>query len=188
MLSVVLLLLAAGEGFEACGEEDGIAIASRRVPGSGFVELRFVTEARGEVEAMCSAAFGSGHLEPGEPHVSLREVLRESRDTRVTYEQISPPLISKRDYVLRRTRTHPDAGTCRVDFSSAADAPLRPGLIRLRELSGSFVFQALGEGRVRVEHRIHMDPGGALAPFVVEPSRQRAGVEWLRRLLGRSAG
>lgn len=185
-MSVVLVLLAAGESFETCGERDGIAIASRHVPGSDFLELRFVVETTGDVERMCSAAFGSGALDPAEPHVSLREVIRESLDVRVTYEQIRPPMISPRDYVISRTRSHPTAGTCRVDFVSSDDAPVRPGMLRLRKLAGSFEFKPLPDGRVRLEHRIHMDPGGALRPFVVEPSRQKLGAEWIRRLLGRA--
>lgn len=186
MIGALMLLLASGEGFETCGERDGISIASRRVPGSGFVELRFILETRGDLEAMCSAAFGTGKVAAGEPHVNLRQVLEESAHTRVTYEQITPPMISPRDYVLSSSRSWPAPGTCRVDFVSTDDAPLRPGLVRLKHLAGSFLFQALGGGRVRLEHRIHMDPGGALAPFVVEPSRERLGAEWIRRLAPRS--
>jgi hypothetical protein len=177
------LLLAAGADFETCGERDGVSIASRSVPGSGFVELRFTVETIGDVETMCRAAYGSGKVEPGEPHVNLRQILKESADTRVTYEQIAPPMISPRDYVLSSTRSYPSPGSCRVDFVSTDDAPRRPGLVRLKHLAGSFLFQSLGGGRVRLEHRIHMDPGGALAPFVVEPSRERLGVEWVRRLV-----
>ena len=178
----LLVVMAAGGGFKPCGERDGVTIASRPVAGSGFVELLFTLETRGDLETMCSAAFGTAKIEPGEPHVNHRQVLEESADTRVTYEQIAPPVISPRDYVLSRTRTHPASGGCRVDFVSIDDAPLRPGLLRLKRLAGSFVFEALGGGRVRVEHRIHMDPGGALAPFVVEPSRERLGAEWVRRI------
>lgn len=185
MVSALLVLLAAGGGFKPCGERDGVTIASRRVAGSGFVELLFTVETKGDVETMCSAAFGTAKIEPGEPHVNLRQVLEESADARVTYEQIAPPAVSRRDYVLSRTRTHPAEGACRVDFVSV-DAPLRPGLLRLKHLAGSFVFEALGGGRVRVEHRIHMDPGGALAPFMVEPSREKLGAEWLRHLAPRS--
>lgn len=180
---VMLFALAAGDGFETCGERDGIEIASRPVPGSGFVELRFTVETQGDVETMCRAAFGSGKVEPGEPHVNLRQVITESKDARITYEQITPPMISPRDYVLTSTRSHPAPGACRVDFVSSDDAPLRPGLVRLKHLAGSFLFQSLGGGRVRLEHRIHMDPGGTLAPFVVEPSRERLGAEWVRRLV-----
>ncbi len=186
MVSALLVLLAAGDGFETCGERDGIAIASRPVPGSGFLEFRFTLEAAGDVESMCSAAFGSGKIEPGEPHVNLRQVLSESLDTRTTYEQIAPPLISPRDFVLSLTRSHPASGGCRVDFVTVDEVPQRPGLVRLKRLAGSFTFQALEGGRVRLVHRIHMDPGGALAPFVVEPSRQKLGAEWVRRLVPRS--
>ena len=125
MVSALLLLLAAGEAFETCGERDGIAISSRPVAGSGFVELRFTVETRGDVETMCRAAFGTGKVEPGEPHVNLRQVIKQSTDARITYEQIAPPMISPRDYVL--TSSYPATGACRVDFVSTDDAPLRPG-------------------------------------------------------------
>ena len=123
MVSALLVLLGTGGGFKPCGERDGVAIASRPVPGSGFKELRFTLETRGDVEALCSAAFGTAKIEPGEPHVNLRQVLEESADARVTYEQIAPPVISPRDYVLSRTRSRPASGGCRVDFVSIDDAP-----------------------------------------------------------------
>ncbi len=185
MVSALLVLLGAG-GFKPCGVHDGVAIASRRVPGSSFKELRFTLEIRGDVETLCSAAFGTAQIEPGEPHVTVRQVLEESAHARVTYEQIAPPVISPRDYVLSRTRTHPASGGCRVDFVSVDDAPVRPGLMRLKHLAGSFVFEAIDDGRVRLEHRIHMDPGGALAPFMVEPSRKKLGAQWVRRLAPRA--
>jgi hypothetical protein len=182
MVSALVVLLAASDGFKPCGQHEGVAIASRRVAGSPFVELRFTLEAEGDLDAMCGAAFGSGKIEPNEQNVKLRQVLEESEDARVSYEQIAPPMVSRRDFVMSLTRSHPQPGACRVEFTSVDSAPKRPGLIRLKHISGSFVFRPLAGGRVGVEHRIHMEPGGALAPFMVEPSRQRLGAELVRRI------
>lgn len=183
MLSLLALLLAAGDGFEGCGELDGVGIASRKVAGSPFVEYRFTLDTEGDVERLCARAFGTGAVQPGEPHVRLRQVLQELADERVTYEQIAPPVVSARDVVVR-TRREAGPGRCRVEFRSADDAPVREGFVRLKHLEGSYLFERRPDGRVRVEHRVHVDLGGSLSPFLVEGSRRTVGVDWLLRLVG----
>ncbi len=183
MLTVLLLVLAAGDGFEGCGEEGGVAIASRKVAGSGYLEYRFSVDADGDVERLCRLAYGSGAVRPGEPHVRLRQVLQELADERLTYEQIAPPVVSARDVVVRTSRAS-SPGSCRVEFRSTDDAPLREGYVRMRRLSGSYLFEERPGGRVHVEHRIHVDLGGSLSPFLVEGSRRTVGVDWLLRLIG----
>jgi hypothetical protein len=183
VLTLLALLMAAGDGFEGCGEVSGVSVASRPVVGSAFSELRFTLDVPGDAQAMCARAFGTGQIEPGEPHVRLRQVLRELADVRITYEQLSPPVVDPRDYVLERTRTVLPKGSCRVDFKNA-DAPLKEGYVRLRRLAGSYVFEPLPNGLVHVEHRIHLDLGGSLSPMLVEPSRRTMGAQWLKRLLG----
>jgi hypothetical protein len=183
VLSLLAILLAAGDGFEGCGELDGVGIASRRVDGSPFVEYRFTLETTGEVEQLCARAYGTGALQPGEPHVRLRTVLQELADERLTYEQVAPPVVSARDVVLR-TRRSTGPGLCRVEFRSTDDAPLREGYVRMKHLEGSYLFEKRPGGRVHVEHRIHVDLGGSLSPFLVEGSRRTVGVDWLLRLVG----
>lgn len=183
MLSL-LGLLAAGDGFEGCGDFGGVAVAARPVDGSPYAELRFTLDVRGDVQDMCTRAWGTGRVEPGEPHVRLRQVLEELEDERVTWEVLAPPVIEPRSYVLRRTRRALPSGACRVEFRSADDAPLREGTLRLKHLAGSFVFEPRPGGLVHVEHRIHLDLGGSISPFLVERSRKELGAQWLKRLLG----
>lgn len=183
MLSLLALVLAAGDGFEGCGEVDGVGIASRKVQGSPFVEYRFTLDTVGEVEQLCTRAYGTGELKPGEPHVRLRQVLQELADERLTYEQVAPPVVSARDVVLR-TRKSTAPGSCRVEFRSTDDAPRREGYVRMKHLEGSYLFERRPDGRVHVEHRIHVDLGGSLSPFLVESSRRTVGVDWLLRLVG----
>lgn len=181
MMRALLMVaaLAAAGGFE----RSDIAVSTARVPGSPFAEFRFVLDGTGDLETLCARAFGTSGIDPGEP-VTLRVVLRESTDERVSYEQISPPVVSRRDYVVRRTRSHPAPGSCRIDFVSVDGEPPRRGLVRLRRLAGSFVFEQQPGGRVRIDHRIHLDPGGSVPSWMVEPSIRSMGVETVTRVLG----
>lgn len=182
MMSTFMLVVLA-QAFTVKAVEDGVEVSWRPVPGSGFSELRFVGESAGDVETLCTKAFGTGKFDPDEPHLVSRALISDTGDERVTWDEIAPPMVSRRDYVMRSVRTR-TAGKCRIDFAAFDDPahPARDGVVRLSALRGSFTFEAVG-ARVRVEHRVHMDPGGLLAPFVVEGSRERMSLAWMKRLL-----
>jgi hypothetical protein len=109
--------------------------------------------------------------------------LRATPGERVTWELIAPPMVSKRDMVVRTQRQDTPRG-CRVDFE-AIEGPAHADedAVRVAALRGSFVVTPGVGGKLHVEHRIHFDPGGLLSPFVVEPGRRSVGVAWLRRLV-----
>ncbi|MBE2251349.1 MAG: hypothetical protein IAE78_17545 [Myxococcus sp.] len=185
MIAAALVLVLGQGGFVTKGVERGVEISWRAVPGSGFCELRFVAEADAGVEALCARAFGDGRDSADEPYLVSRTLVSDSADERVTWDRIAPPMVSQRDYVVRRVRNR-GAGVCRVDFE-AFDDPGRPppsDVVRLKALKGSFVFERQPSGVVRVEHRVHMDPGGWLSPVVVEGTRERMSLAWMKRVLG----
>jgi hypothetical protein len=181
--ALLMLSLAAASDFVERGVWDGVTVSARAVPGSDYRELRFVALARGTLESLCQRAYGDKDRTPAEPYLVSREVMSEAPDERVTYERIAPPLVSRRDYVLRRWRQRSSPGSCRVDFVSVDGAPEREGWVRLKRLAGSFLLEQQPDGRVRIEHRIHMDPGGLLTPILVEPTRQELGLNFMRGLL-----
>lgn len=180
---LLALALAAADGFVERGTWDGVAVSTRAVPGSSFAELRFVARGRGSLAALCDRAFGSREARADEPHLLSRQVLSEGPDERVTYERIAPPLVSRRDYVVRRQKSWLSPRVCRVEFASLDGEPEQEGWVRLKRLAGSFLLEEEPGGTVKVEHRIHMDPGGLLTPVLVEATRQRMGLEWMQRFL-----
>lgn len=184
MLAFVVLLVASSDGFTRVGEAQGVLVESRPVAGSAFVELRVTTVVAGDAERLCARAFGTGRVEAGE-NVDSRQVLAESDDERVTYEQIAPPMVSRRDYALRSRRVRPSPGTCRVEFEAANELapPPRTGQVRIEQLKGFFAFEQLPDGRVKVTHQIHMDPGGQIAPWMAEATRRDLSVASVRRLV-----
>lgn len=185
MTGVLLLLALGAADFSRVSDDDGVLVESRPVSGSAWLEYRVTTTARGDVEALCARAFGTGEMDPSEPHLVARTVLFEKVDERITWDQIAPPMVSHRDYVVRRTRVHGPGGECRVEFhADAAHAPPpKDGWVRIEVLDGAFVFSPLPGGKVRVTHTVHMEPGGLIAPFVAEPTRLQMAVAWVRRLI-----
>lgn len=184
MTGLVLLVALGAADFSRVADDDGVLVESRPVDGSAWLEYRVTTTTTGDVEALCARAFGTGAMDPEEPHLISRIVLLERKDERVTWDQIAPPMVSRRDYVVRRTRTHGPAGECRVEFHSdpSLAPPPKEGWVRIEVLHGAFVFTPLPGGKVRVVHTVHMEPGGLIAPFVAEPQRRQMAVAWVRRL------
>lgn len=184
MMGALLLALLASNAFTKVSDEGGVLLESREVPGSAWLEYRASATAPGNVEALCARAYGTSGIDAGEPHLVSRRVLFEAPDERVTWDRISPPMVSGRDYVVRRTRTRGADGSCRVEFH--ADPSLAPpevsGWVRITVLRGSFVFEPLPGGLVRITHQVHMDPGGLITPVLAESTRRRMAVAWVRRL------
>src|ERR1700678_3741635 len=99
ILALLLPLLATTDAeYTRVDEADGIVVEQRPVAGSKFVELRLTASTARTPEALCVAAFGDGKLDSGDPEVKSRQVLEEEPDLRVTYDQVSAPVVSDRDY------------------------------------------------------------------------------------------
>lgn len=183
MVNVVLVLVLSQVGeFQRVGVIEGVTVESRRRSGSSFVELRLRTTSPTSVGSLCDAAFGDGSIPKDDPWVRERKVLVSKGDERLTYERIRAPLVADRDYVMRLRRMR-EASRCVVQFSVVPDiAPLTDGVVRLTVLKGEWRFEAAG-GQTMIEYTSHSEPGGGLAPFIVEGPRQSTEIEVVKRLV-----
>jgi hypothetical protein len=182
---VTMALLATEPAFEKVSESDGVTIEQRRVPGSKFAELRFTTLSDKTPKSLCDAAFGDGKFDPQEPDLKARTVLSESENERITYDEISPPLVSNRDYVIRARRSW-EGATCRMAFEALTDQGPAPkdGWVRLTKVKGSWVFEP-SESRTRITYVVYSDPAGSIPPFLVEGNRQKLGLRWIKMIESR---
>ena len=190
MTSLLLLgVLAAEPEFKKVDTVDGVLIESRPVAGSGVVELKLTTGTDKTVKSLCEAAFGTGKFDPEEPDLKSRIIVSESENERVTYEQISPPVVANRDYAVRAKRVLNEDGSCRMSFEAANElAPKQPdGWVRIAKLKGAWIFEPEAEGKTKVTYLIHSDPGGAIPAFMVEGSRKKIALQWVKKILGRGA-
>ena len=172
--------------FEKVSESDGITIEQRSVAGSKFVELKFTKETDKSVRSLCDAAFGDGKFDAAEPDLKSRAIIQEAADERVTYEQITPPIVSNRDYVVRARRL--TAGTaCRMTFEAANELGPKPpdGWVRVSKLKGYWLFEPLEGGKTKLTYVVFTDPGGSIPPFLVEGNRRKLGVNWVKMIESR---
>ncbi len=181
---LIPLLVTADAAWSKVDDSDGILIESRPVAGSKYAELRLTATAGRPPEELCTAAFGTGQLDPNSPEVKSRQVLEQTADMRVVYDQVSAPFVSDRDYAVRLRRVH-SANACEVFFEIANDKapPLKSGSVRIEEISAHWRFEAAG-GKTQIIYTLHSDPGGSLPVFLVESSAKKNAVRKLKVLLG----
>lgn len=189
ILALVVLAAAPAVGpFAFVEEVHGIRVEAREVKDSSFSELRLSTTSNKSVEALCDAAFGDGSIPPGDPYLRERKVLSTTRDERVTYDRVSPPLISERDYAVRVRRVH-DGSACVVRFelaNEAAPPPVR-GRVRLSRLAGTWRFVRAASGVTQVTYTAHSEPGGDVSAFIAEGPRRATEIDVVRRTLARAS-
>ncbi len=186
MISLLLILAAAPE-WKELDSVDGISMSARTVPDERVVELKLTAVSSASVAKLCEAAFGPEGLDPNEPDITLRRVLRESPGERVTYEQISPPIVSNRDYAVRSKKQELPNGSCRVTFAAANELapPLPKGFVRISKLSGSWDFELVGT-QTRITYVIFADPGGSIPAVFIEGSRRKTAVAWMKLVVHRA--
>ncbi|MFZ5444755.1 MAG: START domain-containing protein [Myxococcota bacterium] len=184
--ALISLLVLAGSDFSLVEETDGIRIESRPVAGSNIVELRLTTTTSKAPGPLCDAAFGEGKFDPEEPDLKSRKILSESADERVTYDQISPPVVANRDYAVRAKRIRTSDDLCVMTFTAANElAPPRPdGWVRITKLWGEWRFERV-EGKTKVTYVVFSDPAGSIPAFMVEGSRRKMAVKWLKMIISR---
>lgn len=188
MIAPILLVLAAAPDWKQLDPVDGIAMSSRELPGERLVELKLTVLSKLSIPKLCSAAFGPKGLDPNEPDITLRRVIREAPGELVTYEQISPPIVNNRDYAVRAIKEVLPSGGCRVTFAAANELapPVPSGFVRIQKLHGSWDFEAAAE-QTKVTYVIFADPAGAIPAAFIEGSRRKTAVAWMKLVLNRAA-
>ncbi|MDX2008920.1 MAG: START domain-containing protein [Myxococcaceae bacterium] len=184
MIQLALVaILSAEPAWEKVGETDGVTIEQRPVAGSQFVELRFSLITDKTPKSLCDAAFGDGKFDPQEPDLKARTVLSEAADERVTYEEITPPVVSNRDYVVRARRSW-EGPACRMTFEALNEGGPRPkdGWVRITKVRGFWLFEPTDNGKTRLTYVVFSDPAGSIPPFLVEGNRRKLGVRWVKMI------
>jgi hypothetical protein len=114
------------------------------------------------------------------PYVTEARVISSDGGKRVSYQRISPPMVSDRDYTLRVTcETRPTpGGTCfcnRWEAANELGPPEKPGVTRVKISEGSWLLEPQDEGRkTRATYCIFSDSGGSLPKFVTNSASRTA--------------
>ncbi|MFO0595824.1 MAG: hypothetical protein U0228_10980 [Myxococcaceae bacterium] len=179
----LLVVLGSDDGWSKVETREGITVESRKVKDSSFLELRLTTTSKKSLASLCDEAWGDGKFDPTEPDLKLRTVLQESATERVVYEQITPPVVSPRDYALRFTLERTEH-TCIVKYVTAPElAPALPkGFVRIERQWGSWTLTE-ADGVVTVVFITYADPGGALPAFITSGGHRNESVNRVKLFL-----
>jgi hypothetical protein len=142
-LAIVLLASAAladpQSEWRPDGVVDGMRVDRRDVAGSSFDELRVTGTSRVSLTRLCDALYPKRVDDKIEGRFLKRELLRETERDRWTYEQVSVPVVSNRDYVMHvRLEKPASSGRCEVSFQTENDGvrPPPPGFVRIAAIRG----------------------------------------------------
>lgn len=191
LLTVLLLAQSAAEvldgdrPFEAMGTSDGARVSRRAVAGSPFFAWRVERDTTFPTEALCTAVFEWGSKEADAPGLLVNRVLVDGDDERVTYSQMSQPIVANRDYALRLKRERFPDGGCRIRFETANElAPPSPkGAVRIEKLFGEWLMTPLPSGGATLRYTLFSDPAGSVPAFLVHGPARTSTVESFHRAL-----
>ena len=156
-------------------DKDGVALHRRQRP------LSYESKAVGEIDA--STDLVHAVLDDAEsyssfmPYIAECRVLKREDRTIVTYQRISAPMASDRDYTVRVQTTVKKTETGTSYFShwetdNAAGPPEKRGVIRVTLCEGSWLLEPAGPNKTRATYTIYTDSGGMIPKFIKESGSQ----------------
>jgi hypothetical protein len=111
------------------------------------------------------------------PYTAECRVLKRERNSVLTYQRISAPLTSDRDYTVRiRTSSKPVEGGIsyfsRWETENALGPQEKPGVVRVKLCEGSWLLEPVGPNTTRATYTIYTDSGGAIPAFIKNTGSQ----------------
>lgn len=175
--------------WRADGVYDGVQVERRDVPSSSFDELRLSIVSSSDIQRLCDAIYPARLAAKPEPRFKKQVLLRETPTERWTYEQVSVPVVSDRDYVMHATLEQPaSSGHCSIAFQTEDDPAHPPvrGLVRIPAIRGHWDIFPIAPGKVSVQYRIFSEPGGGVPAFLARSGQRSAAIEFMKIILARA--
>jgi hypothetical protein len=171
------------------GIYDGVQVDRRDVPSSSFDELRLSIVSSSDMQRLCDAIYPTRLSARPERRFKKQVLLRESSTERWTYEQVSVPVVSDRDYVMHVKLEQPaSSGHCSIAFQTEEDPahPPVPGFVRIPVIRGHWDVFPVSPGKVSVQYRIFSEPGGGVPAFLARKGQRNAAVDFMKIILARA--
>lgn len=172
------------------GMINGVHVEHRDIPGSKFTELRLSTLSAASVQSLCDAIYPKELPNRLERRFKRVDLLKQTPTDRWTYEQISVPVVSDRDYVVHAKLEQPaSTGHCVVSFASEDDPahPPVPGFVRIPVIRGHWDVFPVDGGQVSVQYRIFSEPGGGVPAFLSRGGQRDAAIDFMKIILARAS-
>jgi hypothetical protein len=153
------------------GNQDGILTYSRRTPGSRFATLRGITVIDARMETIGQVLRDISGYPDWMHKCKSSSVIRKVDDNNMTVHVVMGlPVVSDRDLVVRADTVYDLSkarGIVNLGLADDPSVPVPEEAVRMREFTGTFVFEYLAREKTGMVYTYHADPGGALPAFAV---------------------
>jgi hypothetical protein len=170
------------------GVVDGIHVEKREVTGSSFDELQVTAQSPGTLESLCLAVYPKPFSGKLEGRLKAKELLRETENERWTYERVSVPVVSDRDYVLHyKLEQAAPSGRCELSFETLSEGvrPSPPGVVRIPVIRGHWSLAPVAGGKVAIRYQIFTEPGGGVPAFLARSGMRDSAVDYMKIVLSK---
>jgi ribosome-associated toxin RatA of RatAB toxin-antitoxin module len=176
--------------WQTLSDRDGVLVERRSHTGSEFYEVRATTESPLSPAAIFETIWRQREHPQFVPYLKRLELLSDSGDERLTYEQVAVPLARDRDYTIRlRKRVDQEAQRYEIVFAIANEAGPPPdgSHVRVAQIRGRWLIEPGRDGRgARVRYEVLSDPGGIIPSWVVNRVQGEAAASLVRAMLQRT--
>jgi len=176
--------------WQMLSDREGMLVERRAHAGSGFYEVRATTHSPLPPAAIFDTIWRQREHPQFVPYLKRLDLLSDTGDERVSYEQVAVPLARDRDYTVRlRKRVDQDAQRFEVVFGIANDAGPPPdgSHIRVAQIRGRWLIEPGRDGRgARISYEVLSEPGGTIPSWVVNRVQGEAAASLVRAMLQRT--
>ena len=156
---------------------DNVALYRRSRPGPGHYESKAIGEIAASTAIVHAVIDDAESYSRFMPYTVECRVLNREGDSVLTYQRISAPLVSDRDYTLRVRTTSKavEGGTSylsRWKTENALGPAERPGIVRVRLCEGGWQLEPVGPNLTRATYSIYTDSGGVIPAFIKNAGSQ----------------
>jgi len=150
--------------WKAVKQSNGVVIYTRPHGGSNLKEFKAVAEIDATAETVHKVIDDVEGYTSFMPYTAECRVIERKRDSILTYQRVSPKIVSDRDYTLRiRQESWPvENGLAYLNRWEPANQhgpAAKPGVFRVTVCEGSWLLEPAGEGKTRATYSVFTDSG-----------------------------
>ncbi len=148
--------------------DEHMVIYSRTIPGTDIREVKATAVMTGTIAEAVAIIFDRPNHPGNMPYIIKSVVLSKDDKCDVSYNIISPPLASNRDYIVRSCVEPISAYEVKLWWEPAThpDYPETDKNVRVKINRGWYMFRQIEPGKLLVDYYIYTDPGGSLPTFI----------------------
>lgn len=156
---------------------DNVVLYRRSRAGPGHYESKAIGEVSASTAIVHAVIDDLDSYSRFMPYTLECRVLKREGDSVLTYQRVSAPLVSDRDYTLRVRTTSKtvEGGTSylsRWETENALGPVEIRGIVRVKLCEGGWLLEPMGPNATRATYSVYTDSGGVIPAFIKNTGSQ----------------